>query len=120
VREFTYVSDVVAATTAAGEVPVSGSVAINVGGGSSVSVRTALDIAAEVVGRPVPLVSRPARAGDVPMTAADLTAAHDVLGYEPRVDLRAGMEMHARWLAERKRPAALTAVRAGGGSDRHR
>ncbi len=96
-REFTYVGDVVDATMAAARVEVPAAV-INVGGGSSVSMIEVIGMAREVTGNPVPLTAVPAQAGDVPATAADLTLARLLLGYQPRTDLRIGMTRHAEWL----------------------
>jgi nucleoside-diphosphate-sugar epimerase len=96
-REFTYVGDVVEATIAAAGVSVP-AVVINVGGGSSVSMIDVIREAHAVTGYPVPLTAASPQAGDVPATAADLTRARLLLGYEPRVDLRTGVARHAEWL----------------------
>ena len=96
-REFTYVSDVVAATIAASHRHSTDEV-INVGGGSSVSVVEALDIVARVTERPVPLNPSGPQAGDVPCTRADLTLAQELLGYRPAVDLAEGVRRQAEWM----------------------
>ncbi|UQU66829.1 NAD-dependent epimerase/dehydratase family protein [Couchioplanes caeruleus] len=98
-REFTYVDDVVEATIAAAEVDVPAAV-INVGGGSSVSMIDVIGLAREVTGNPVPLTAVTAQAGDVQATAADLTLARLLLGYQPRTGLRTGMARHAAWLRD--------------------
>jgi nucleoside-diphosphate-sugar epimerase len=97
-REFTYVGDVVDATIAAAEVDVPAAV-INVGGGASVSMIDVIGMTREVTGNPVPLTAVNQQAGDVPATAADLTLARLLLGYQPRTDLRTGMTRHAEWLS---------------------
>lgn len=96
-REFTYIDDVVAATVAAATADVTATV-INVGGGSSVRMLDVLDVATEVTGRPVPIVTAAPQAGDVAATEADLSWARRLLGYRPTVDLREGMARHADWL----------------------
>jgi nucleoside-diphosphate-sugar epimerase len=96
-REFTFVDDVVDATVAAAEVQVPAAV-INVGGGSSVSLIDVITAAREVTGNPVPLTAVAPQAGDVPSTAADLSLARLLLGYQPRVDLLTGMARHTEWL----------------------
>jgi len=96
-RDFTYVSDAVAATKAAALVDVSGEV-VNVGGGSSVSLIEAIELVAQVTGRPVPLTAVAAQAGDVPATRADLCAARDVLGYRPAVGILEGLHRQVEWL----------------------
>lgn len=98
-REFTYVDDIVTATIAAATVPddADGAV-INVGGGSSVSMLDVIRLAVEITGRHVPLIPKPAQAGDVQATEADLTRAGQVLGYRPTVGLREGMARQAKWM----------------------
>jgi nucleoside-diphosphate-sugar epimerase len=96
-RDFTYVSDVVAATMAAARIDARDEI-INVGGGASVSLIDVIGIAAEVAGRPIPLTAVPALPGDVPATRADLSLASHLLGYKPAVDIREGLTRQAEWL----------------------
>ncbi len=96
-REFTYVSDVVTATMAAARVPAPPPI-VNVGGGASVTMSDVLKLAEELTGRPVPVVSAAAQAGDVTATEADLTLARAALDYQPVVGLEDGMARHLRWL----------------------
>ncbi len=98
-REFTYVSDVVDATLAASRIEA-GAAIVNVGGGTSVSLIELLGVVRDLTGSPVSLTAVAARAGDVAATAADLSTARALLGYEPRVDLRTGMRRHVRWLRQ--------------------
>lgn len=98
-REFTYVDDVVTATLAAATAEVTAAV-VNVGGGSSVTMRDVVELAGEITGRPVPIVMADPQAGDVAATEADLSVARQVLGYQPTVGLREGMARQADWLAE--------------------
>ncbi|MEO6082995.1 MAG: NAD-dependent epimerase/dehydratase family protein [Umezawaea sp.] len=105
-REFTYVDDIVAATLAAATADLAAAV-INVGGGSSVTMLDLLDLAHRVTGRPVPVVPADPQAGDVAVTEADLTRAHQVLGYRPSVELRDGMARHANWLATLAEPLRM-------------
>jgi nucleoside-diphosphate-sugar epimerase len=98
-REFTYVTDVVDATMAAARVDVPAAV-VNVGGGSSVSLIDVIGMAQQITGNPVPLTAVTAQAGDVPATAADITLARLLLGYQPSTDLLTGMTGHAQWLRE--------------------
>ncbi|WP_246002050.1 NAD-dependent epimerase/dehydratase family protein [Allorhizocola rhizosphaerae] len=96
-RDFTYVSDVVAATIAAAELDCREEV-INVGGGASVSLIEAIGVVSRVLGVPIPLDAAEAQPGDVPVTSADLQTAHELLGYEPTVSLADGLARQADWL----------------------
>ena len=60
------------------------SLRLNLGTGSGFSVRDVLRAAEEVVGRPIPAVSGPRRAGDPPILVASAERARDVLGWTPR------------------------------------
>ncbi|MBO4206304.1 NAD-dependent epimerase/dehydratase family protein [Micromonospora echinofusca] len=96
-REFTYISDVIAATVAAAHVDASWAV-VNVGGGSSVSMRGVIQEASTVTGRHIPVQTADAQPGDVPATSADLTLAGRLLGYWPAVGLHEGLARQSEWL----------------------
>ena len=97
-RDFTYVSDAVAATIAAGERGVPGR-AYNVGGGSRVSMNQVLDILARIAGRRLDVRREAAQKGDMRDTYADTTLARTDLGFAPRVSLEQGIEAEYRWLS---------------------
>jgi nucleoside-diphosphate-sugar epimerase len=108
-RDFTYVDDVVAATRAAIEAPAVGGETYNVGGGSRTSVARALEILAELTGRPIDLRRLAARPGEARDTAADTTAARIALGFIPTVAIEAGLERQLSWAAAQgaRRPAGI-------------
>jgi UDP-glucose 4-epimerase len=62
---------------------------VNLGSGRGFSVREVLDTVGEVVGRPVPIVESPRRAGDPPVLVASNERAASLLGWTPERDLRA-------------------------------
>jgi nucleoside-diphosphate-sugar epimerase len=97
-RDFTFVTDAVAATIAAGERGVPGR-AYNIGGGSRVSVNQVLDIIARLAGRPLDIVREDAQKGDVRDTYADTSLARADLGFAPAVSLERGLEAEYRWLS---------------------
>jgi nucleoside-diphosphate-sugar epimerase len=97
-RDFTFVTDAVAATVAAGERGVPGR-AYNVGGGSRVSVNHVLDIIGRLAGRPLDVRREPAQKGDMRDTYADTTLARADLGFAPAVSLEEGIEAEYRWLS---------------------
>lgn len=89
-RDFTYVSDAVAATVAAAECEAIGE-AVNVGGGSRVTVLEVLGLLGELAGAQPRIHFVETQRGDVHDTGADLTKAIRLLGYLPRVTLRDGL-----------------------------
>ena len=108
-RDFTYISDVVAAATAAVRAEV-----VNVGSARSLSLADVLDTVAQISGVPVPVLRKVAQPGDVDATAADLTKARALLGYEPQVGLAEGPRRQWEWLAaseHRSHPVTMEAAR---------
>jgi UDP-glucose 4-epimerase len=97
-RDFTYVSDAVAATIAAGDRGIPGR-AYNVGGGSRVTVNHVLGIVETLVGRPLRIRREPPQKGDMRDTYADTTLARQDLQFAPAVSLEQGLESEYRWLA---------------------
>ena len=89
-RDFTYVSDAVAATVPALEHAPAGSV-YNVGGGAEASLREVVALAEELTGRPLRVRYGAPAAGDVRRTRADTTRIRDDLGWTPRVRLAEGL-----------------------------
>ena len=84
-RDFTHVSDVVAANILAMDCEIADGRAINIGRGENVSVNR---IAAMIGG---PTVHRAARAGDMRDTLADRSEAERVLGWRPKVSIEQGI-----------------------------
>ncbi|TFV32572.1 NAD-dependent epimerase/dehydratase family protein [Streptomyces sp. T1317-0309] len=108
-RDFTFVTDAVAATLAAATAEATAE-AVNVGGGDSVSVLDVLDRIADITGAEVPVHDDSHQPGDVLVTEADLTKARELLGYVPSLTLTEGIERQWKWLSGRSHDApTLTA-----------
>ncbi|MFD4351532.1 NAD-dependent epimerase/dehydratase family protein [Nocardia sp. NPDC058518] len=113
-REFTYVDDIVAATLAAAAMPEDVDAEIvNVGGGSSVSMLELIAMVGQITGRKVPLAMEAPRAGDVEATRADLTLAHTLLDYSPRVELREGIARQLDWMVRQPSPQPISEPAVG-------
>ena len=91
-RDFVYVTDVVRALTAALEIPGDRHDTLNVGSGREVSINDLADQILELTGSGSNVIHSPVKSGGVSRLRADLTLAGDVLGYEPRVSLRQGLQ----------------------------
>jgi UDP-glucuronate 4-epimerase len=102
-RDFTYVSDVVAATRAAAALEDLGGATLNVGGGSRAALHEVIARIGELAGYEPEVVHRPVQRGDVRDTAADVTAARARLGYVPRVELGEGLRTLWEWIANDSR-----------------
>ncbi|MGZ4689546.1 MAG: NAD-dependent epimerase/dehydratase family protein [Acidimicrobiia bacterium] len=98
-RDFTYVSDVVAANLAAAAAPASVSGGVyNIAPGKSATLLELLDILGRLTGRePNPIFSDP-RPGDVPRACADASAAGRDLGWSPSVSFADGLARYVDWL----------------------
>ena len=97
-RDFTFVTDAVAATVAAGDKGVPGR-AYNIGGGSRVSVNQLFEIIGRIHGHPLNIRREPSQKGDMRDTFADSTLARTDIGFSPKVTLEEGLEAEYRWLA---------------------
>lgn len=99
-RDFTYVTDVVAANLAAAVAPAdrASGQPFNVAPGAGTSLLDLLDGLAQRIGvtpNPVFVESRP---GDVHRSCADATAARDVLGWTPTVSMEDGLARYVDWI----------------------
>ncbi|MCM0589940.1 MAG: NAD-dependent epimerase/dehydratase family protein [Gloeotrichia echinulata IR180] len=97
-RDFTFVSDVVAANLAAANVPAVVGEIFNIGGGSRVVLKDILDIMEEIVGQPIKRNHIEKAMGDARHTAADVSKARKILGYQPQVSLREGLTQEWDWV----------------------
>ena len=88
-RNFTYVTDAVAATIAAAE--LSTEPVYNVSGEKSATLLEAIAHIERLAGRPALIRFAPSARGDAYRTTADLTAARRDLGYSPEVMLGQGL-----------------------------
>jgi nucleoside-diphosphate-sugar epimerase len=98
-RDFTFVSDVVAATRAAGFMPDLGGDVLNVGGGSQISVSQALAVISDLAGRALDVRYGRRRHGDVTHTGADSSKARTKLGFAPAVGFEEGLRAEFSWIA---------------------
>ena len=101
-RDFTFVADVVAATSAALTASVPSGSVLNVARGEPVEVRDLIAILADELGVEPVIVHRPPRAGDTPRTEGCADAARELLGWEPATDLRIGLRRQVEWHLRRR------------------
>jgi dTDP-L-rhamnose 4-epimerase len=98
-RDFVSVHDVARAFALALESGGADGRALNVGSGRAVTVRELAERLGAVIGRELqPDVTGEFRVGDIRHCFADVQAARETLGYEPGVELDAGMAELAEWL----------------------
>lgn len=100
-REFTYVTDVVSATVAAGFVAEAADETFDVGGGSSVSLQEVMSLVEELAGRRMRTETTAAPAGDPAVTVARTNKTRKLLGWVPEVDLVTGLSQQWEWHRQR-------------------
>jgi nucleoside-diphosphate-sugar epimerase len=96
-RDFTFVSDIVAATRAAADSGHPGSV-YNVGGGERIALSDVLQRIQEVIGRRLTVIRDEVQKGDMRDTFADTSAARRDLGFRSTVPLTEGIEREWQWI----------------------
>jgi nucleoside-diphosphate-sugar epimerase len=99
-RSFTYVADGIDATIAAMEHAPAGAL-YNVGGGEEATVRDAIETLERLSGRSLELLERPAAAGDVRRTSANVTRIERELGWRATTSLADGLQAQWEWASAR-------------------
>ena len=100
-RDFTYVGNVVDATIRAADAAGASGQTFNIAAGSPASVNHVAETIGVILGKPVEKRFEPPRSGDIRDSWADISAARELLGYEPRIDLAAGLELTAEAILAR-------------------
>jgi nucleoside-diphosphate-sugar epimerase len=97
-RDFTYIDNVIQANLAACSAPVGACGGVfNVACGERVSLLDILEIVCGLAGKRVAPMFEPSRPGDVRDSLADISRAREVLGYDPKVPFREGLERTFSW-----------------------
>ena len=96
-RDFVYVSDVVAALTAVATAKGVNRQVINIGSGVETSIEQLIALMKRVTDCSGNVIYNTEKSGGVPRLVADISRARLLLGYEPQVNLEAGLR---RMLAE--------------------
>ena len=94
-RDFTYVGNVVEANLLAADAPGVNGAVLNIATGRKTTVNELVEAVGEMLGLPAEKQFLPDRAGDVRDSWADITAARELLGFEPRVGLEEGLRRAA-------------------------
>jgi dTDP-L-rhamnose 4-epimerase len=100
-RDFVSVYDVARACRLALETPTAGGQAFNISSGRPITVKDVAERTIRAIGdtRLAPAITGNYRAGDIRHCFADISLAHRVLGWKPRVTLEKGLEDLAQWLS---------------------
>ena len=96
-RDFTYIDNVVHANLLAARAPKTGGQVVNVACGQKITVNAIIALINQLTGNAVVPFYEPTRAGDVKHSLADIAKAKALIGYEPVVDFRRGLENAIAW-----------------------
>jgi nucleoside-diphosphate-sugar epimerase len=91
-RDFSFVSDIVDANLLAMEAPAASGRVLNVAGGRRVSLNELIAELGDVLETELEVELLDPRPGEVRHSRADITTARELIGYEPKVGLKAGLE----------------------------
>lgn len=92
-RDFTYIANVVDANLRAAAVPEASGRVFNIASGRAITVNRMLALVGELLGKSAEADYTDPRPGDIRDSLADISAARDVLGYDPEVSFEDGMAM---------------------------
>jgi dTDP-L-rhamnose 4-epimerase len=99
-RDFVHVRDIAAGCRLALEVDAAAGQVFNLGSGEAITIRALAERTARALGSPIePQITGQHRIGDIRHCVADIGRARQVLGYQPRVELEAGLGELAGWLS---------------------
>lgn len=96
-RDFTFVGNAVQANLLAATAPVDRHAMVNIACGERATLNQVISILNELTGQNLRSRFMPPRAGDVRHSLASIDRARKLLGYEPSVNLKQGLEMTLRW-----------------------
>lgn len=96
-RDFCHVDNVVSANLLAAESDKAAGQAVNVGCGVAISVNQIVRSVNAITGANVEADHAPARPGEVRHSLADITAARELLGYEPVLMFEEGLRQAIEW-----------------------
>ncbi len=97
-RDFTYIANVVDANVKAAETVEGIGEMMNIANGIRISLNQLLHELKEIAGTTgISAEYLPPRAGDVQHSQADISRARDLLGFQPKVGLREGLQLTIEW-----------------------
>jgi UDP-glucuronate 4-epimerase len=101
IREFTYVTDIVAGNLAAAARDLPPGTYMNLAGGAEITLNELIALVGDVAGTAVAVEPGPRMPGDAFRNGGSIDRARAVLGWEPQVSLRDGLIAQIAWHRER-------------------
>lgn len=101
-RDWTFIADIVQGTMAALRRPA-GYQIFNLGRGQPILLTEFINVVERLTGKSARLRSVPSPPGDVTSTAADITQAREILGYDPQTSIDDGVAQLVHWYERSRR-----------------
>jgi len=102
-RDFTYIDDIINGTIRAAETEEIEGEIFNLGAGSRISVNEVVNLLVELTNvNNVEIVHETPKLGDVYDTHANITKAKKLLGFNPRVRIKDGLNRFVEWYKKDK------------------
>ena len=99
-RDFTYIDNVVDANLLAARAKSTQGEVVNIACGQAVTVNEIIDMINNLLGKSVKPTYTPPRPGDVKHSLADITAAKNLIGFDPVVQFKDGLQKAIDWYRE--------------------
>ena len=99
-RDFTYIDNIVDANLLAARAKQTKGEVINIACGQAVTVNEIINMINNLLGKSVKPTYTPPRPGDVKHSLADITAAQNLIDFEPIVSFREGLQLAIDWYRE--------------------
>jgi nucleoside-diphosphate-sugar epimerase len=97
IREFTYVSDIVAGNLAAADADLAPGTVVNLAGGAEITISDLIALVGAIADASIAVERRPAEPGDSRRNGGAIDRARKLLGWEPQVSLRDGITAQLEW-----------------------
>jgi len=108
-RDFTFVANVVDGVLRACVTPKIGGGMMNLAAGGRVSLNRLVRALNDIIGTNIEPIYKPARAGDVKDSQADISRTTSLLGYRPFVSFEKGLALTVEWCRSTQVPRSLSA-----------
>ncbi len=102
-RDYTYIDDIVDGIIKACDYCMSNKKVyeiLNLGNSSPTTLKEMINIIGEVLGRKPKIKQMPMQPGDVERTYADISKTKKLIGYQPKVTFKEGIENFVKWYKE--------------------
>lgn len=98
-RDFTYIDDIIEGILSALDIDSTYEV-FNLGNNKPVLLNDFIETLEEALGKKAIKTYLPQAKGDMEVTFADISKSQEILGFNPKTDLRAGLQKFADWFTE--------------------